>query len=76
MTLPGPGDPETWPAYTGHPNDPRRGSDITEVIEHMLLMEDWEPCEVCNLQDPCDSCVDFYIESKKEEDALRKAGIE
>lgn len=27
MTLPGPGDPATWPAYTGHPNDPRNDSD-------------------------------------------------
>ena len=23
MTLPGPGDPETWGPPTGHPNDPR-----------------------------------------------------
>lgn len=23
MTRYGPGDPETWPAPTGHPNDPR-----------------------------------------------------
>lgn len=23
MSLPGPGDEVTWPAYAGHPNDPR-----------------------------------------------------
>lgn len=23
MTIPGPGDTATWPAYVGHPNDPR-----------------------------------------------------
>ena len=28
MTTPGPGDPETWPAHTGHPNDPRRPDDV------------------------------------------------
>jgi len=25
MTSFGPGDPQTWPAPTGHPNDPRTG---------------------------------------------------
>jgi hypothetical protein len=31
---PGPGDPETWPASTGHPNDPR-----TE--------DTYGPCHIC-----------------------------
>ena len=27
MPLPGPGDPATWPAFDGHPNDPRHPGD-------------------------------------------------
>lgn len=26
-TMPGPGDPATWPAFAGHPNDPRHPGD-------------------------------------------------
>lgn len=29
-TMPGPGDPVTWPAFTGHPNDPRHPGDDGE----------------------------------------------
>lgn len=29
--MPGPGDPETWPPYTGHPNDPRADDEEDEV---------------------------------------------
>ena len=35
MTLPGPGDPATWGAPTGHPNDPR-----TEDV--------YGPCDTCD----------------------------
>jgi len=27
VNFPGPGDPETWPSYSGHPNDPRAPAD-------------------------------------------------
>lgn len=41
----GPGDPDTWPAYTGHPNDPRAPAEpgldyeIEQILEsrHALL---------------------------------------
>ena len=82
MTLPGPGDPETWRPYTGHPNDPRRG-DIAEVIEHMQESDDWSPCGlplsetlICDRKYPCNDCINEYIESKRESAQLREAGIE
>lgn len=38
-SLPGPGDPETWPAYIGHPNDPR--GDPDESVD-----DDWTAEEI------------------------------
>jgi hypothetical protein len=38
MSMPGPGDPETWGPVTGHPNDPRVG-DVEEEDEYE---PDWE----------------------------------
>lgn len=48
---PGPGDPETWPAPTGHPNDPRTDEDRCPDCDEELLAVDgcrgcgWEPIE-------------------------------
>lgn len=38
--MPGPGDPETWPAFAGHPNDPRHPGDAECPDCDELLDED------------------------------------
>jgi hypothetical protein len=35
----GPGDSETWPAYSGHPNDPRAPEPTAEEYEHEARMD-------------------------------------
>ena len=37
MNMPGPGDPETWPACTGHPNDPRAPDDNDLAVLWSLM---------------------------------------
>ncbi len=41
--LPGPGDPITWPPYTGNPNDPRAGDsdDEPEDYDPDRARDDW-----------------------------------
>ena len=46
MPLPGPGDPATWPAFAGHPNDPRHPDD-----------DECPDCgEIMLAHDGCDGC--------------------
>jgi hypothetical protein len=44
--LPGPGDEATWPAYSGHPNDPRGplddGEDEEDIDEDIDYDEEEE----------------------------------
>lgn len=47
--LPGPGDPATWPAPTGHPNDPRT-PDPVECPDCGELMA--ARCEHCGWEPP------------------------
>ena len=54
-TLPGPGDEATWPAYTGHPNDPRAPDDegrdaaIDERAAELLTAPGFTPFNPANL---------------------------
>lgn len=51
MTMPGPGDPETWPPPTGHPNDPRT-ADPDECPSCEESMIDPEGCAACGWAPP------------------------
>ena len=46
--FPGPGDEETWPPYSGHPNDPRAPA------------EDDEDDRLADIDDDC-GCDDDYV---------------
>lgn len=50
-SLPGPGDPETWPRYAGHPNDPRAADELLcPVCDDPT--EDPDECHRCGWQPP------------------------
>jgi hypothetical protein len=45
----GPGDPQTWPAYAGHPNDPRAplAEDCVECCG-VGQVDDGDWCDCCD----------------------------
>lgn len=47
MTLPGPGDPATWPATITHPNDPRQ----IDIEDYCPECSEW-----LNAADGCCGC--------------------
>ena len=51
--MPGPGDPETWPACTGHPMDPRseprEWDDLTTDEKIEELVEQYEARELARM---------------------------
>ena len=78
--LPGPGDPATWPAYTGHPNDPRR-DDLYDEPE--IADPDEHPCPTCagnGIYGPAATPLGWLAyspaESKLNRPAFRSAGGE
>ena len=44
MTAYGPGDPATWPAYTGHANDPRNDDDECPDCDTVLTDGGCDAC--------------------------------
>lgn len=46
ITQQGPGDPATWPAYSGHPNDPRAEDESDDIASRRLGIE----CAIADLK--------------------------
>lgn len=66
--MPGPGDPQTWPASTTHPNDPRASDTLDAYRERAQeTMEDSPGVSYCRQPGcpesaACDDCVDVLAE--------------
>lgn len=66
-TMPGPGDPATWPAYSGHPNDPRGGFDGEPAIVCPWCGEDHPGRLGPAVEDDlCDGCYERSQASREE----------
>jgi hypothetical protein len=66
--MPGPGDPETWPAYSGHHNDPRAPDEDDREWDD--LSDDEKIAQLLEL--PQRELAIMYLDAIEERDGWRR----